>query len=160
MRTRTVVGTAAVAAMALLASACSGGSEGASTATTSTVPPGAPAEVAAATGDWVLPGHDYDNSRAAVSTIDAANVRSLTKAWSHEVSGSLSTVPLIVGDTVYLQDGSGRISALDRATGDPAVGERGVRPQHRAVRCRRGRRPGVRHARLEGGGRPRRRQRA
>ena len=119
MRTRTVVGTAAVAAMALLASACSGGSDGTSAATTSTVPPGAPAEVAAAAGDWVLPGHDYDNSRAAVSTIDAANVRSLAKAWSHEVSGSLSTVPLIVGDTVYLQDGSGRISALDRATGDP-----------------------------------------
>ena len=118
MRTRTMVGTAAVAAMALLASACSGGSDGTSAATTSTVPPGAPAEVTAAAGDWVLPGHDYDNSRAAVSTIDATNVRGLAKAWSHEVSGSLSTVPLIVGDTVYLQDGSGRISALDRATGD------------------------------------------
>ena len=91
----------------------------ASAATTSTVAPGAPAEVAAAAGDWVLPGHDYDNSRAAVSTIDGANVRSLAKAWSHEVQGSLSTVPLIVGDTVYVQDGSGRISAIDRATGEP-----------------------------------------
>jgi outer membrane protein assembly factor BamB len=122
VRRRTVVGTAALAAMAVLGAACTSGSGGASSATTSTVPPGAPAEVAASAGDWVLPGHDYDNSRAAVSTIDAANVRSLAKAWSHEVSGSLSTVPLIVGDTVYVQDGSGRISALDRATGETRWG--------------------------------------
>jgi len=33
------------------------------------------------------------------------------------VTGALSTVPLIVGDTVYVQDGSGTIRAIDRTNG-------------------------------------------
>jgi outer membrane protein assembly factor BamB len=120
VRARRVMGTAVVMAVALVAAACSSGTDDGTAATTSTVPAGAPAELTTASADWVLPGHDYDNSRAASgSTIDASTIRDLGKAWAYDVQGSLSTVPLIVGDTVYLQDGSGRVSALDRGTGEP-----------------------------------------
>ena len=144
--------------------ACSddgGGSTAASTtavtSATSTTVKGAAAEYAAHPDDWVLPGHDYDNSRAATgSGIDASNVDTLKKAWSATMQGPLSTAPLVVGDTVYLQDGSGRITALDRDEGDDALADRRLRVQHRSVRRRGRRRPGVRHARLEGRGRRRR----
>lgn len=110
MRGRTRAACAAALVAVLLgAAACSssGEADGAAT-TTSTVPAGAPAELSSVTAatDWVLPGHDYDNSRAAGSTIDAATVRRLGRAWSHDVQGGLTTVPLIVGDTVYVQAGA------------------------------------------------------
>ncbi len=115
------IGVTAVAALAVGAGACSSSEEGSSrtsSTTTTSVPAGAPAEVATHPSDWVLPGHDYDNSRATSGTgIDASSVRRLSVAWRHDVGGSLSTVPLIVGDTVYVQDGSGKIAALDRETG-------------------------------------------
>ncbi len=103
---------------ALAVAGCSGGDDGSVIGTTTTtISEAAPAELADHPGDWVLPGHDYDNSRAASSSIDATNVRRLQVAWRHDLGGALSTVPLIVGDTVYVQDGSGAISALDRDTG-------------------------------------------
>ncbi len=86
--------------------------------TTTTTVRGAPREYAAHPGDWVLPGRDYDNSRtAAGSTIDASNVEHLTETWSVPVTGSLTTVPLIVGDRVYVQDGAGVIYAIERTSG-------------------------------------------
>lgn len=109
-------------ALVLLGASCTDGDDGdrGGAATTTTFPAGAPAEVVAHPGDWVLPGRDYDNSRtAASSSIDASNVRRLEVAWRHEMDGALSTVPLIVGDSVYVQDGRGAVSALDRATGEP-----------------------------------------
>ena len=73
---------------------------------------------AGAPGDWAFPGHDLDNTRATTdSPVRAANVAQLQEAWSAPVGGPLSTVPIVVGGTVYLQDGSGRVTALDRATG-------------------------------------------
>jgi glucose dehydrogenase len=79
---------------------------------------GAPPEYVAHPDDWVLPGHDLDNTRAAVgSQIDESNVAKLKVAWTAKVAVGLSTAPLVVGDTVYVQDGTGRISALDRQTG-------------------------------------------
>ncbi len=115
-RWRAIASVLAVAAVA--AAGCSSGGEGGSTATTSTLPAGAPAELVAGGTDWVLPGHDYDNSRTASgSAIDSTNVSRLRVAWKAEVTGSLTTVPLVVGDTVYLQDGSGTVRALDAASG-------------------------------------------
>src|SRR6476619_7670630 len=67
-------------------------SNGTATATTTTVlPTGAPAEMRANPADWVLPGHDYDNSRATFdSTITAANVGTdLQPAWTTEIAGGL-----------------------------------------------------------------------
>ncbi len=92
---------------------------GATTVPPSTsAPAGAPVEYVDHPGDWVLPGRDYDNSRSTFdSTITGENVDELAVVWEAEVGGSLSTVPLVVGDTVYVQDGRGRISAFDRGDG-------------------------------------------
>ena len=86
--------------------------------TGTSVPTGAPVEFSQHLGDWVLPGRDYDNSRATTdSSINAGNVSQLDVAWTAPLAGSLSTVPLIVGDTIYVQDGAGEIAALNRANG-------------------------------------------
>jgi glucose dehydrogenase len=84
-----------------------------------TVPvPGTPAEVVESGEDWVLPGRDYANSRSTTdSPIDTTNVATLEVAWEAEMGGSLTTVPLIVGDTVYVQDGFGVVAAFDRDDG-------------------------------------------
>lgn len=77
-----------------------------------------PGELAGPDG-WILPGLDYDNSRAALGgPINASNVTELTVAWTAEVSGPLSTVPLIVDGTVFVQDGSGVIAAIDAKNGE------------------------------------------
>lgn len=110
---------AAVVAAGLVAGSCSSKGDSSSATTTSTVPAGAPAEVAADPTGWVLPGHDYDNSRTATgSDITSSNLRQLELAWEAPVDGGLSTVPLVVDGTVYVQDGSGTVRALDAATGD------------------------------------------
>ena len=115
--TRPIRARAAVLVVcALTAVACSSGAEGGGT----TVPPvPAPsAELAAHGADWVLPGRDYDNSRATThSGIDTTTVRTLEPRWEAAMSGPLSTVPIVVGDTVYAQDGRGLVLAVDRATG-------------------------------------------
>jgi outer membrane protein assembly factor BamB len=112
----------ALVALALSASAvagCSGGSDEGAATTVPAVP--APSRELAEHGtDWVLPGRDHDNSRATTdSRIDTTTVRDLEQVWEVEMSGPLSTVPIIVGDTVYAQDGRGLIVAVDRATGTP-----------------------------------------
>lgn len=79
---------------------------------------GTPAEVVDHGADWVLPGRDYANSRATFdSSITTSNVKDLEVAWEVELGGSLSTVPLIVGDTVYVQDGRGTVVAVGRDDG-------------------------------------------
>jgi glucose dehydrogenase len=103
-------------ALVAVATACSSSRNDASKPPTT----GAPATTHPARGakDWVQPGHDYDNTRATFdSTIRLANVSKLKVAWTAKLSGALTTVPLIVGDTIYVQDGSGRVSAIDRVTG-------------------------------------------
>jgi outer membrane protein assembly factor BamB len=108
--------------LAFVTGACGGGDDdgadatatASSTSTARPVPDGAPAEYARYPTDWVLPGRDYGNSRATHdSTITSENVEDLDVAWEARLDGALSTVPLIVGDTIYVQDGSGRITALD-----------------------------------------------
>jgi glucose dehydrogenase len=116
---------AAGAVVVLALAACSSDAAEQSSPTTTgaadapaTTVPGAPREYTANPGDWVLPGRDYDNSRSASdSPINASNVEQLEQAWSVPVAGSLTTVPLIVGHTVYVQDGTGVIYAVDRADG-------------------------------------------
>ena len=71
--------------------------------------------------DWPTAGQDYFNTRtAASSAITSENVSSLEEAWRAELpdAGALSTVPLVVGDTVYLQGGTGSVVALARESGD------------------------------------------
>ncbi|MCH7788621.1 MAG: PQQ-binding-like beta-propeller repeat protein, partial [Acidobacteria bacterium] len=82
-------------------------------------PEAAPQEVRDNPKDWALPGRDYANSRATFdSLISTENVDRLEEVWRAEVGGALSTVPLIVDDTVYVQDSTGTIYAFDAETGD------------------------------------------
>jgi len=105
---------AALASLAL-ASACSDASR--------PVDPNIPPEVVQYADDWPLPGRDYLNSRATTdSSIDASNVARLTPAWQVPLPGrgsygNIATVPLIAGDTIYVQDLSTNVSAIDRETG-------------------------------------------
>lgn len=96
---------------------------GCSDATRGSQANGIPPEVAQYADDWPLPGRDYLNSRATRdSSIDTGNVARLEGAWQLELPGrsaygNLSTTPLIAGDTIYVQDLSSRVSAIDRETG-------------------------------------------
>lgn len=89
----------------------------------SAVDTGIPPEVVQYAADWPLPGRDYLNSRATTdSPIDASNVGSLSVAWQLPLPGrgaygNVSTAPIIAGDTVYLEDLSSTIRAIDRETG-------------------------------------------
>ena len=117
----------------LVAAACSGddtepssspaSTTGAGPTDTTAVPAaeGLPAEVVEFADDWPTAGQDHDNTRAAAdSTITAANVGDLEEVWRVDLpdAGALSTAPLVLGETVYLQGGSGQVVALDRATGE------------------------------------------
>ena len=68
----------------------------------------------------------------------------LQVAWKAPVGGSLSTVPIVVGDTVYLQDSSGRGVRARPRHRCAALARRRHRVQHRSVRRRGRRRPRVR----------------
>jgi outer membrane protein assembly factor BamB len=98
-------------------------------ATSSSITPSAtktatiPDEVQQYAGDWPLPGKDYANTRATLdSEISAANVSQLGVAWAAPLPGAglfgnASTTPLVLGDTVYIQDLQNNVFALDRNTG-------------------------------------------
>ncbi len=85
--------------------------------------PGAPPEVDQNPADWPLPGRDYANSRAVLdSPISRATIDGLEVAWSSPLEGpgtlgNTSTTPLIIGDTVFIQDLSSNTRAFDRDTG-------------------------------------------
>ena len=128
MRSSRRVGVVVALAVVVAAGACRDGRDGrASSAptavgptTTSPATEGLPAEVVEFADDWPTAGQDHANTRAAaVSSITTANVGDLEERWRTDLTdaGSLSTVPLVLGDTVYLQGGSGQVVALDRATG-------------------------------------------
>jgi len=69
---------------------------------------------------WPTAGRDLRNSRAApASAITSATVDTVTERWRVPLEGfgSLSTVPIVVDGIVYVAGGSGRVAALDVATG-------------------------------------------
>jgi glucose dehydrogenase len=114
--------TAVVAVVCLLVAGCSSSTSTKAKAnhpTTGMVPP----EVAKHAADWPLPGRDYANSRArSDSTITTATIDRLAPAWSVPLPGAgaygnASTTPVIVGDTVYVQDLGSNVRAIDLATG-------------------------------------------
>jgi glucose dehydrogenase len=128
-----LLGRAAIALLCagLLAGACSNGGsdatgpsktdEQAGTSDAPAAPAGAPPEVRTGARDWPLPGHDYANSRSTTtSRIDTGTVADLDVAWRAEPEGlgPLTTSPLVIGDTIYFEDGLGAVYAIDRATGD------------------------------------------
>jgi alcohol dehydrogenase (cytochrome c) len=94
--------------------ACGGGDER----------PADPAELGAAAA-WPSPNGDVRGTRAADSEIDAGNVGELHRAWSFPIqaeprtAGSMAANPVILDDTVYVQDLLSNVFALDSATGRP-----------------------------------------
>ena len=106
------------------AGAGNAGSAGASTPSLAATHPGVPPDVAQALGEWPLPGRDYNNSRYTKdSTINSSTVTQLKEAWKVEFPsfpvgyGSCSTVPLILGGTVYIEDTLSSVRAIDLASG-------------------------------------------
>jgi glucose dehydrogenase len=83
-----------------------------------------PEEIIQYGNDWPLPNKDYSNTRATSNSgIDSTNVANLTLAWSYQIpgvggSGGAASNPLILGNTVYLQDLKGNVVALDFQTGN------------------------------------------
>ena len=84
---------------------------------------GMPSEVKKYANDWPTANQNYSNTRAAVgSKIDASNVSKLGVVWSFPIKGvsewgAAATNPLILGNTVYLQDLKSNIYAIDFKTG-------------------------------------------
>jgi outer membrane protein assembly factor BamB len=79
-----------------------------------------PPEVLNYSGDWPLPNRDYNNTRAATaidSGINSSNIQSLSVAWSYPIAGEVACNPLVLGNTVYIQDLKSNVVALDKADG-------------------------------------------
>ena len=97
-----------VIAVAIVASACGG----------STSAPGPPPSA-----DWPQANHDFSNTRvAAGTTISSTTVKQLATDWSSKVTGggaygALSTSPIVVGHTVYVQDLNSNVYAIDLNSG-------------------------------------------
>jgi alcohol dehydrogenase (cytochrome c) len=100
-----------------------------------------PPEWAARGGDWPAHNHDLSNTRATMgSAIDSRSVAKLKLKWRFAFTGTSSfgafaSTPIVLADTVYLQDLNSNVYALDRATGrvrwkhlfdEPNVGPNGV----------------------------------
>jgi glucose dehydrogenase len=89
--------------------------------------PAIPPEVSTHASDWPLPNRDYDNTRASFdSRIDSSTIAGLHELWRFALApatgqpfGSVTATPLIIGDTVYLQDMASNVFALDKQTGKP-----------------------------------------
>jgi outer membrane protein assembly factor BamB len=119
-------GVAGVAAMGTAGSAGVGtaGSAGNASVPAAATNPGVPPEVAQSLHEWPLPGKDYNNSRYTKdSPIRSSNISALKEAWRVELQGLVvaygvcSTVPLIVGGTVYIEDLWSSVRAIDLASG-------------------------------------------
>jgi outer membrane protein assembly factor BamB len=92
-------------------------------ATPNALGPAVPPELTQYVADWPAPMGNLAGTRAAAnSTITAANVAQLEVAWRFPIAatsayGGMSATPLIVGDTVYVQDMQSNVFALDRNDG-------------------------------------------
>jgi alcohol dehydrogenase (cytochrome c) len=107
----------------------------------STSPGAPPPELTQFVNQW--PGHNLNlgNTRATTaSQINSTNVARLKPKWTFRLKGQgafgkFSSNPIVLGNTVYLQDLSSNVYALDRGTGAlrwrhlfkrPSVGPNGV----------------------------------
>jgi glucose dehydrogenase len=80
--------------------------------------PAIPPEVIQYAGDWPLPQGNYESTRATTtSTINSQNVNTLGVAWTTPLLGATSTNPIIMGNTVFLQDNSYNVWSIDFSTG-------------------------------------------
>jgi outer membrane protein assembly factor BamB len=135
-KTALVIGGALLGAVALAAWA--GVSSGSGDAAAVGLPPPEWAENA---GSW--PAHNYDlaNTRATTQTpINSQTVSKLKVKWRFALKGAsafgdFASTPIVLNDTVYLQDLNSNVYALDRSTGKlewqhtfnkPSIGPNGI----------------------------------
>jgi outer membrane protein assembly factor BamB len=76
----------------------------------------------AAATDWLQPNANLHGTRAVASPISSRTVGSLQVRWRFPLThgstyGSFASTPLVVGDTVYAQDLSSSVNAIDARTG-------------------------------------------
>jgi glucose dehydrogenase len=99
------------------------GAQGAGAATPTPLGPAIPPEVTAYAGDWPVPQGNLAAHRAAAdSSITAATVGHLEVAWRAPLDavggiGAVTAIPIVVGDTVYLQDMESNVLAIARDSG-------------------------------------------
>jgi outer membrane protein assembly factor BamB/plastocyanin len=111
-RVRHLVAATLLSLLIIALAAC-----GSSTAQSGTTPSGT------ARGSWAQANYDYANTRDATqSTLSSHNVTQLGVAWTAKVSGvsafgALATSPVVQNGTVYLQDLSSNVYAIDLQTG-------------------------------------------
>jgi outer membrane protein assembly factor BamB/plastocyanin len=92
-------------------------------ATPSPLGPAIPPEVSANADSWPMPTGDYQAHRAATnSTISTSTVSQLNVDWTFDLTaqsgfGSITSVPVVTSDTIYLQDMQSNVYALDRTSG-------------------------------------------
>jgi outer membrane protein assembly factor BamB len=133
-----VLALAGAAAALLALTACGGSSSTGGKASSVGVPP---PEWAANAGGWPAHNHDLSNTRATTRTsINAKTVSQLKPKWRFNLKGAstfgvFASSPIVLGGTVYLQDLSSNVYALDQSTGKlkwqhvfnkPDVGPNGV----------------------------------
>lgn len=86
--------------------------------------PTIPPETEALSGNWPVPQGDLAGTRNAVDTsIDSSTIGELEVAWTFDITapgffGSITAQPIVVDDTVYIQDMRSNIFALDKTTGE------------------------------------------
>jgi len=110
-------------------------------ATPNPLGPAIPPEIEQYASDWPTYQGNLAGHRANLqSDIDSTNVDQLEVAWTFPIEatadfGGMTTGPLILGETVYVQDMDSNVFALDRETGQvkwearyevPTIGPNGV----------------------------------
>ena len=79
--------------------------------------PSAPAETAIPAGDWRLINRDLAANRySPLDQINAGNVSSLQPAWTYQLGGNSTAVPIVVDGIMYVPSRD-RVVALDADTG-------------------------------------------
>jgi outer membrane protein assembly factor BamB len=97
--------------------------QGAVLATPTPLGPAIPPEVSAYAGDWPVPQGNLAAHRAAAdSPITAATVGHLEVAWRVPLDGvsgigAVTAIPVVVGNTVFVQDMESNVLAIDRESG-------------------------------------------
>jgi glucose dehydrogenase len=102
--------------------------------------PAVPPEYTEYANDWPTFNQDITSKRIAISDITSENIGGLEVAWEYSVEnvglyGAWTSPAIIQGETVYIQDLTCGVHALDRATGEvkwtkaydvPTVGPNGI----------------------------------
>ena len=108
----------------LLLAACSAGGDrggrSATDTTSTTAVYGSDIDTGSGSGDWTQFGHDLANSRLSPDEVALTpdTVGDLTESWSVDGIVGVTSTPTVVDGVAYFGDWTGRVHAVDTATGD------------------------------------------